>query len=123
MAKPGPKSPEPDDATDISSVAVEKFGENDPSEITPDNDCDGYSCTGLEYEMTVGNQAVSYGQCQLDGICFVKESSSCPKFASKLFPGKFISTVACDHPNAPKPRFFGLIAAGISGLIAGIAAG
>ena len=97
-----PKSPESDDAEDISSEVVEKSGEKDPCEITPDRYCDGYSCNGLKYERTAGNETFRYGECQR-AYCFVKEGSSCTKFESKEFPGKFISTQACDHPLAPNP--------------------
>ena len=90
----------------------------DPDFADPDVDeCTGFSCNGLELHLPYGNQTIIMGQCQMDlpansgqFYCFVNEESVCDKVESNAFKGMYISYEACQHPLAPKKRFFGAIA-------------
>jgi len=93
-----------------------KFPEGlDGAPHTPANECDGYSCTGLEYELIdkIDGKSVILGQCQnafpeyedkTQLFCFVNADSSCDKKPSSMFPGKYVSAEACRAPNAPFRR-------------------
>merc|ERR1739847_142995 len=95
----------------------EKFPEGiDGAPFTPANECDGYSCSGLEYELIdkIEGKSVILGQCQnafpeyeddIQSFCFVNADSSCDKKPSSVFPGKYVSAQACRADNAPKKRF------------------
>merc|ERR1712186_1548 len=82
---------------------------------TPANQCDGYSCNGLEYKLVnpqkydFDGEDVTFGMCQTphqgEDYCFVNEDSACAKQKSEAFPGKYVSTEPCKAHNAPKKRF------------------
>jgi len=78
---------------------------------TPPNECDGYSCNGIEYKVVTNNTDLFLGQCQTplpdagnDTFCFVNEDSACEKTKMDQFQGKYISTEPCQAINSPKKR-------------------
>merc|ERR1739848_198668 len=110
---------------DLSQTYPEGF---EGAPLTPADECDGYSCTGLEYKLpnkiTIINKDgvavekdVFIGQCNSnfpefkadteEVFCFVNEDSSCAKKKSNVFKGKFVSSEPCRAANAPKKRGFG----------------
>merc|ERR1712018_516635 len=78
---------------------------------TPPNECDGYSCNGIEYKVVTNNTDLFLGQCQTplpdagnDTFCFVNEDSACEKTKMDQFQGKYISTEPCQAINSPKKK-------------------
>jgi len=78
--------------------------------------CDYTACNAFTYKLNLFDTIVTYGQCQypagVDGanedfFCFVNSDSACedmvPYGEENL--GLFLSTLACEDPNAPLPRY------------------
>merc|ERR1712018_47386 len=98
----------------------EKFPEGiDGAPFTPANECDGYSCTGLQYEYIdkIDGKSVLFGQCQngfpeyeddTQVFCFVNADSSCDKKLSNVFPGKYFLLKLAALPMPQKDDLFGI---------------
>jgi len=79
--------------------------------LTPADQCDYYSCNGLQLELNhINGQKVEAGQCliNVDGdpkkfFCYVNEDSVCEKTKTEF---GYISYEPCNHPTAVVRRNF-----------------